>query len=50
MSKITAFIAIPAIAETVSAQTMPAEYDGALKVLGKQGISKRMVEGQHTQE
>jgi hypothetical protein len=43
MSKLTAFVAILAFTHTVSAQTMPAEYDGVLKTLGKQGDFKANV-------
>lgn len=43
MSKLTAFIAILAFTHTVSAQTMPAEYDSVLKTLGKQGDFKANV-------
>jgi hypothetical protein len=55
MSKLTAFVAILAFTHTVSAQTMPAEYDGVLKTLGKQGdfkanVLKECFEGQHTEE
>jgi hypothetical protein len=43
MSKLTAFIAILAITQMASAQTMPPEYDGVLKTLGKQGDFKANV-------
>lgn len=43
MSKLTVFIAILACAPVISAQTMPPEYDGVLKTLGKQGDYKANV-------
>jgi hypothetical protein len=43
MCKRAVFIAILAFARTVAAQTLPAEYDGVLKTLGKQGDFKANV-------
>ena len=43
MCKRTAFVMILAVASTLTAQTVPAEYDGVLKTLGKQGDFKANV-------
>ena len=43
MWKRTAFVMILAVAWTLTAQTVPAEYDGVLKTLGKQGDFKANV-------
>lgn len=43
MRKVTALISFVVFAHTISAQTMPAEYDGVLKTLGKQGDFKANV-------
>lgn len=40
MRRVSAFISFLAFAQALSAQTMPAEYDGVLKTLGKQGDFK----------
>jgi len=43
MRRVTAFVSLAVFAQVLSAQTTPADYDGVLKTLGKQGDFKANV-------